>query len=88
MDAEPHPGSFEDVDTDGDLIDAFWVVDGNGSESGVAQASFDPQASLLEKPEKLLLEVAGTAWAGLGCGGAGADRLKADWRFMEGDGAF
>ena len=72
----PHAKSFEGVVTGGDLVDGASLVVGIGSE--VAHASFEPQASLLEKPEKVLGAADGAIGADFGCGGAGADRLKAD----------
>lgn len=75
--AVPHAKSFEIGD---DLNDGASVVVGAGS--GVAHASFEPQASLLEIPEKALLAVDDGLGADFGCASAGADRLKADCRLM------
>ena len=77
----PHAKSFEGVEIGGDLNDGASFVVGTGS--GVAHASFEPQASLLEIPEKVLLAVDDAIGADFGCKGAGADRLKADCRLID-----
>ena len=56
--------------------------------SGIAHASLDPQASMLENPEDALVEVIGIGGTGLAVGcddGAGAERLNAE--LMLGGGA-
>jgi len=79
--AVPHAKSFEEVEIGGDLNDGAPFVVGAGS--GVVHASFEPQASLLENPEKALLAVEDAIGADFGWEGAGADRLKADCRLMD-----
>lgn len=79
--AVPHAKSFEEVEIGGDLNDGASFVVGAGS--GVAHASFEPQASLLANPEKALLAVDDGLGADFGCEGAGADKLKADCRLMD-----
>lgn len=72
------------VATAGDLLSGFVFVLAAGS--GLAQALFEPQGSSLAKPEKVL-ELAGASEADLAAGwegGAGADRLNAELRLMEG----
>lgn len=82
----PHGKSFEEVVIGGDLNDGAPLVVGAGS--GVAHASFEPQASLLENPEKALLAADDAIGADFGCEGAGADRLNADCRLIDGEEAF
>jgi hypothetical protein len=48
-----------------------------GAGSGVAQASFEPHASILLRVEKLVRLVL-CACAGAGCAGLGCERLKAE----------
>lgn len=82
----PHEEKSLVVDMAGDLLSVFGftVVEG----SGLAQALLEPQGSSLENPENAL-ELTGASGAdlGVGCGtGAGAERLKAEFR-VEGGGA-
>lgn len=69
----------------GDPVSIFGFEAGAGS--GVAQASFEPHGSSLEKPENAL-ELTGATGADLAAGcenGAGAERLNAELR-LEGGG--
>lgn len=85
LEVAPSAKSEEGAEIDGGLtVGAL----GAGAGSGVAHASFEPHASALEKPEKILLVVDDGFDAGLGGGAVGADRLKADWRLIDGDDGF
>ena len=69
----------------GDLMVALGLDAVEGS--GVAQASFEPQASSLAKPENDV-ELAGAEGADLGAGWEGADKLKAELMFEAGTEGF
>ena len=78
----PHAKSFEGVATGGDLATGGLLADGVGS--GVAHASFEPHGSVSPKPANVLLLFDGAMAEVLGCGGAGAERLNAELRLIEG----
>lgn len=86
MELPPQAESFEGRDTAGGL--AVGAFAGTGAGSGVAHASLEPHASVSAKPENELLTFDGAIGAGLACGGAGAERLNAELRLIEGAEAF
>lgn len=86
----PHAEKSDDIGIDGALAGAAGF--GAGAEvvvvgSGVAHASLDPQASILEKPEEVV-DWAGGAGFGAGCDeGAAAERLNGELTVDVGAGA-
>ena len=74
--------SFEGLDKGGDFTAGAFIVAGVGS--GVAQASFEPHASVSLNPENALLVLDAAMGVDLGCGFAGAERLNAELRLIEG----
>ena len=83
FDIPPRAKSEGGVEIGGDLtVGALGAWAGAGS--GAAQASFEPHASALEKPETVLLVVDDVFVVVFGAGAVGADRLNADWRLIEG----
>ena len=85
----PQAEKSEDMGIEGALTAATGV--GLGAVvvmvgSGVAHASLDPQASILEKLDEAVV-VAGCAGFGAACGAAGVDRLKAELMVEIGAGA-
>lgn len=80
----PHEEKSLVVVIAGDLDSIFGFDTDAGS--GVAQASFEPHGSSLERPEKAL-ELVGATGADLAAGcenGAGAERLNAEFMFEAG----
>lgn len=84
MELPPQAKSFEGRDTAGDLVAGAFAEAWAGVGSGVAHASLEPHASVSPKPENELLAFEGAIGAGLGCGGAGVERLNAELRLIEG----
>lgn len=84
----PHDEKSFVVVMAGDLLSVFGFE--LADDSGVAQALFEPHGSSFANPENAL-ELTGATGADFvaGCGtGAGAERLKTEWRLEDGGGAF